>query len=60
MRIAEGSAPSGCPHKKREPTDVILSSSHAKKLALFGTRISSLDKIKSVNFYSISITNSTV
>ena len=30
-----------------ESTDVILSSSHAKKLALLWTRISSLDGIKS-------------
>jgi len=30
-----GSAPCGRPHRKLEPTDVILSSSHAKKLAFF-------------------------
>src|SRR6218665_3857876 len=30
--------------QKLEPTDVILSSSHAKKLASFFTRISSLDR----------------
>jgi len=32
----KGSAPSGRLHRKLEPTDVILSSSHAKKLAFFG------------------------
>ena len=44
-----GQAPCGCPHikLKLESTDVILSSSHAKKLASFFTRISSLDGIKS-------------
>jgi len=31
----EGSASCGRPHKKLEPTDVSLSSSHAKKLAFF-------------------------
>jgi len=47
-----GQAPCGRPHKKLklESTDVILSSSHAKKLAYFFTRISSLDGIKSGNF----------
>ena len=30
------SAPCGRPHRKLEPTDVVLSSSHAKKLAFFG------------------------
>ena len=31
-----GSAPCGCPHRKLEPTDIILSSSsHAKKLVFF-------------------------
>ena len=29
------SAPCGRPHRKLEPVDVILSSSHAKKLAFF-------------------------
>ena len=42
-----------CPHRKLEPTDVILFSSHAKKLAGFWTRISSLDRIKSGNFSSV-------
>jgi len=31
----EGLAPCGCPHRKSEPTDVIVSSSHAKKLTFF-------------------------
>jgi len=48
-----GSAPYGRPHRKFEPTDVILSSSHAKKLAVFWTTISSFDGIKSVNLSSI-------
>jgi len=39
--------------EKFESTDVILSSSHAKKLASFFTRISSLDEIKSRNFSAI-------
>ena len=42
--------PSSCgrPHRKLklESTDVILSTSHAKKLASFFTRISSLDRKK--------------
>src|SRR6218665_3731964 len=45
----EGSpAPCARPHRqlKFESTDVILSSSHAKKLASFLTRISSLDRKK--------------
>ena len=44
----EGPAPCGRPHRKLklESTDVILSSSHAKKLASFFTRISSLDRKK--------------
>ena len=42
---------------KLEPTDVILSSSHAKKLAFFWTRILSLDGIKSGKFSSIYISN---
>src|SRR6218665_3539182 len=43
-----GPAPCGRPHRKLklESTDVILSSSHAKKLASFFTRISSLDRKK--------------
>src|SRR6218665_3982655 len=43
-----GPAPCGRPHRKLklESTDVILSSSHAKKLAPFFTRISSLDRKK--------------
>ena len=43
-----GLAPCGRPHKKLklESTDVILSASHAKKLASFFTRISSLDRKK--------------
>ena len=41
-----GPAPCGRPHRKLklESTDVILSSSHAQKLASFFTRISSLDR----------------
>ena len=41
-----GQAPCGRPHRKLqlEPTNVILSSSHAKKLASFFTGISSLDR----------------
>ena len=47
-----GQAPCGRPHRKLkvESTDVILSTSHAKKLVSFITRISSLDGIKSGNF----------
>ena len=43
-----GPAPCGRPHRKLklESTDVILSSSHAKKLASFFTRISSWDRKK--------------
>src|SRR6218665_2228429 len=43
-----GLAPCGRPHRKLklESTDVILSSSHAKNLASFLTRISSLDREK--------------
>ena len=43
-----GPAPCERPHRKLklESTDVILSSSHAKKLASFFTRISSLDRKK--------------
>ena len=54
-----GPAPCGRPHRKLklESTDVILSSSHAKKLASFKTRISSLDGIESGNFSAISISN---
>src|SRR6218665_459629 len=49
-----GPAPCGRPHRKLklESTDVILSSSHAKKLASFFTRISSLDR-KSGNYTAI-------
>src|SRR6218665_279794 len=45
-------APCGRLHRKLklESTDVILSSSHAKKLASFFTGISSLDGITSENF----------
>ena len=48
-----GQAPCGRPHRnlKLKSTDVILSSSHAKKLASFFTRISSLDGITSENFF---------
>ena|SRR6218665_991823 len=48
-------APCGRPHRKLkiESTDVILSSSHAKKLVYFFTRISFLDGIKSGNFSAI-------
>ena len=38
---------------KLESTDVILSSSHAKKLAYFFTGILSFDGIKSGNFSAI-------
>ena len=43
-----GQAPCGRPHRKvkLESTDVILSSSHAKKFGVFFTRISSLDRKK--------------
>ena len=34
-RVGEGLAPCGRPQKKLEPTDVILSSFHAKKLSFF-------------------------
>ena len=49
-----GPAPFGRPHRKLklESSDVILSSSHAKKLVYFFTRISSLDR-KSGNFSAI-------
>jgi len=47
------SAPCGCPHKKLVPTDIILSSSHAKNFAFFCTRISFSNGIKSGNFLSI-------
>ena len=45
-------APCGRPHRKLklESTHVILSSSHAKKLVYFFTRISSLDGIKTEIF----------
>ena len=48
-----GKAPCGRSHRKLklESTDVILSSSHAKKLhGVFFTRISSLNGITSENF----------
>ena len=50
-----GQSPFGRPHRKLklESTDVILSSSHAKKLVYFLTRISALDVIKSGNFSAI-------
>jgi len=50
-----GQASCGRPHRKLklESTDVILSSSHAKKLVYFFTRILSLDEIKSENFSAI-------
>src|SRR6218665_2964959 len=50
-----GQASCGRPHRKLklESTDVIMSSSHAKKLAFFFTRISSFDGIKSGNFSAI-------
>jgi len=45
----------GRPHRKLklESTDVIVSFSHAKKLASSFTRVSSLDGIKSGNFSAI-------
>src|SRR6218665_286874 len=54
-----GSSTCGRPYRKLklESTDVIMSSSHAKKLASFFTRISSLDGIKSGNFSAIEISN---
>jgi len=63
-----GQAPCGRPHRKLklESTDVILCSSHAKKLVSFFTRISFLDGIKSGIFWQkayslvIKIINSTV
>ena len=47
-----GQAPYERPHRKLklESTDVFLSSSHAKKLVSFFTKIPSLDGIKSGNF----------
>src|SRR6218665_1722352 len=50
-----GQAPRGHPHRKLKlkSTDVILSSSHANKLASFFTRISSLDGIKIGNLSPI-------
>src|SRR6218665_3160274 len=50
-----GQALCGRPHRtlKLKSTDIILSSSHAKKLVYFCTRISSLDGIKSGNFSAI-------
>ena len=45
-RGGRGSGRCGRPHRKLEPTDIILSSSHAKKLAFLWVRISSLDGIK--------------
>src|SRR6218665_661769 len=50
-----GQDPCGRPHRKLklESTDVILSSSHEKKLVYFFTRISSLDGIKNRNFSAI-------
>ena len=47
-----GQAPCGRPHRKLklESTDVILSSSYAKKLMYFFTVISSLDEIKNGKF----------
>jgi len=42
---------------KLESTDVILSSSHAKKLASFFTRILSLDGTKSGNVFARHISN---
>jgi len=50
-----GQDPCERPHRKLklESTDVILSSSHAKKLVSFFTRISSLDGIKSGIFSDI-------
>ena len=52
-RGRRGQAPCGRPHRKLklESTDVILSSSHVKKLVYFFTRISFLDGIKSGNFW---------
>jgi len=50
-----GQSPCGRPHRKLklEFTDVIQSSSRAKKLASFKTRISSLDGIKSEIFLAM-------
>ena len=50
-----GQTSCGRPHRKLklESTDVILSSSHAKKFVSFLTRISSFDGIKSGKFSAI-------
>jgi len=56
MWMGVGSAPCGCLLRKLEPTDIILSSSHASELAFF-TRISSLGGIKSGNFSLIFTTS---
>src|SRR6218665_4036839 len=54
-QVDGGPAPCGRPHRKLklESTDVIMSSSHAKKLVSFFTRISSLDRKKWKFFYNI-------
>jgi len=54
-----GQAPCGRPHRKLkiESADVILSSSQAKKLVSFFTRISSFDRIKTGKFSAMEITN---
>jgi len=43
-----GSAPSGRPHRKLEPTDIILSFSHVKKLAFFGPEFRLSGKFSSI------------
>src|SRR6218665_27257 len=48
----QGRAPCGRPHRKLEPTDIILSSSHAKKLAFSPQNFVG---IKSGNFSSINL-----
>ena len=42
----KGSAPCGSPQGKLEPTDVILSSSHANKVDVLCTKILPLGRIK--------------
>ena len=50
-----GQDPCGRPHRKLklESTDVVLSSSHAKKLVSLFTKISSLDEIESGDLLAI-------
>ena len=52
MWMEEG-VPCVRPQEKSEPTDIILSSSHAKKLSFFCTKTLSFDGIKSGIFSEI-------